>query len=276
MKLVNRIMFGLIIAVGLMLVYTITDEYYRSREIMDIVGQKLEDQDYQDIISAAYYDETPVFEETIIQDDQEFLVLIYQAAHITDTTNGLLVLDGFQLLVAQKSGEMLPEYFDVFVSAQSDIEVSYTGFNMYNLGLYSVFDPDTQGSLFLRNYFEKDGANSSINQITFSKDDVIILDIEVDLSESLFTLKTPLENYIDLNDDVPKTDIQDVNYNSPIIIDIRDKVIRNVIIYLTAAFITYYLMFIRKRKTLGREKMSEGLKKDVDKLNNAKESDISA
>jgi hypothetical protein len=276
MKLVNRIMFGLIIAVGLMLVYTITDEYYRSREIMDIVGQKLEDQDYQDIISAAYYDETPVFEETIIQDDQEFLVLIYQAAHITDTTNGLLVLDGFQLLVAQKSGEMLPEYFDVFVSAQSDIEVSYTGFNMYNLGLYSVFDPDTQGSLFLRNYFEKDGVYQSINQITFSKDDVIILDIEVDLSESLFTLKTPLENYIDLNDDVPKTDIQDVNYNSPIIIDIRDKVIRNVIIYLTAAFITYYLMFIRKRKTLGREKMSEGLKKDVDKLNNAKESDISA
>jgi hypothetical protein len=269
-------MFGLIIAVGLMLVYTITDEYYRSREIMDIVGQKLEDQDYQDIISAAYYDETPVFEETIIQDDQEFLVLIYQAAHITDTTNGLLVLDGFQLLVAQKSGEMLPEYFDVFVSAQSDIEVSYTGFNMYNLGLYSVFDPDTQGSLFLRNYFEKDGVYQSINQITFSKDDVIILDIEVDLSESLFTLKTPLENYIDLNDDVPKTDIQDVNYNSPIIIDIRDKVIRNVIIYLTAAFITYYLMFIRKRKTLGREKMSEGLKKDVDKLNNAKESDISA
>lgn len=276
MKLVNRIMFGLIIAVGLMLVYTITDEYYRSREIMAIASQKLEDKEYQDLISSAYYDETPVFEETITQNNKEFLVLIYQAAHVTDTSTGLLVLDGFQLLVVQNSGEMLPEYFDVFVNAESDIEVSYTGFNLYNLGFYSVFDPDTQGSLFLRNYFEKDGIYQTINQITFSKDDMTILDIEVDLTESLFTLKTPLENYINLNDEAPKSDILGANYNTPFIIDIRDKVTRNVVIYLAIAMTTYYLIFIRQRKTLGRDKMSEGLKKDVDKLNNAKDSDISA
>ncbi|BCR36861.1 hypothetical protein [Mariniplasma anaerobium] len=276
MKLVNRIMFGLIITVGLMLVYSITDEYYRSREIVDIAAEKLENQEYQDLISAAYYDETPVFEQTVTQNDKEFLVLIYQAAHITDTTNGLLVLEGFQLLVVQKSGEMLPEYFDVLVSADSDVEVSYTGFNLYNLGLYSAFDPDTQGSLFLRNYFEKDDVFQTITHITFSKDEVEIFDIEVELTESLYTLKTPLDNYINEYDEVPLTDIDGVSYNAPIIINVRDKVTRNVVIYLVVVLTSYYLLFIRQRKTLGRDKMSEGLKKDVDKLNNAKDSDISA
>jgi hypothetical protein len=268
-------MFGLIITVGLMLVYSITDEYYRSREIVDIATEKLENEDYTGLISSAYYDETPVLEQTVTQNNQEFLVLIYQAAHITDTTNGLLVLEGFQLLVVQKSGEMLPEYFDVLVSTESDLEVSYTGFNLYNLGLYSVFDPDTQGSLFLRNYFEKDGIYQTITHITFSKDEVDIFDIEVNLAESLYTLKTPLDNYINENNDVPSSDITGVNYNSPLIINVRDKVTRNVVIYLVVAFTSYYFLFIRQRKTLGRDKMSEGLKKDVDKLNNAKDSDIS-
>lgn len=276
MKFVNRIMFGLIITVGLMLVYSITDEYYRSREIVEIAAEKLENQDYQGLISAAYYDETPVYEETITQNDKEFLVIIYQAAHITDTTNGLLVLEGFQLLVVQKSGDMLPEYFDVLVSTDSDLEVSYTGFNLYNLGLYSVFDPDTQGSLFLRNYFEKDDVFQTITHVTFLKDEVEIFDIEVELTESLYTLKTPLENYINENDDVPSTDIDGVNYNAPLIINVRDKVTRNVAIYLVVVLTSYYFLFIRQRKTLGRDKMSEGLKKDVDKLNNAKDSDISA
>lgn len=276
MKFVNRIMFGLIITVGLMLVYSITDEYYRSREIVDIATEKLENQDYQGLISSAYYDETPVFEQVVTQNDKEFLVIIYQAAHVTDTTNGLLVLEGFQLLVIQNSGEMLPEYFDVLVSTDSDLEVSYTGFNLYNLGLYSTFDPDTQGSLFLRNYFEIDDVFQTINHITFLKDEVTIFDIEVELTDSLYTLKTPLDNYINENDEVPLTDIDGVNYNAPLIINVRDKVTRNVVIYLVVVLTSYYLLFIRQRKTLGRDKMSEGLKKDVDKLNNAKDSDISA
>ncbi len=132
MKIVNRVIYGLIVALGLMLVATITDEYYRSREIIEIAKEKLENEAYTDLISSAYYHETPVYEETIVQNDNEFLVLIYQAAHITKSNNELIVLEGFQLLVIQKDGDFLPEYFDVTVYAMQDIEVSYTGFNLYN------------------------------------------------------------------------------------------------------------------------------------------------
>ena len=72
MKIINRIIFGLIVAVGLMLVATITDEYFRSREIIKITEEKLAEEAYTDLISAAYFHETPVFEETIIQNDKEF------------------------------------------------------------------------------------------------------------------------------------------------------------------------------------------------------------
>jgi len=274
MKIINRIIFGLIVAVGLMLVATITDEYFRSREIIKITEEKLAEQAYTDLISAAYYHETPVFEETIIQNDKEFLVLIYQAAHITSTNDGLVVLDGFQLLVVQKSGESLAEYFDVIVYADQDIEVVYGGFNLYNLNLYSVFDPDTQGSLFLENYYVKDDVFQTINKIVFDKDETIIFEIDVELTQDMLTISEHLETYIDTYNEAPNKEIEGVNYNEPLQISIRDKVVRNTIIYLVVVMVVYYLIFIRKPKTLGKDKATEGLKKDIDRLKDDKKSDL--
>lgn len=274
MKIINRIIFGLIVAVGLMLVATITDEYYRSREIIKITEEKLAEEAYTDLISAAYFHETPVFEETIIQNDKEFLVLIYQAAHITSTNDGLVVLDGFQLLVIQKSGESLAEYFDVIVYADQDIEVVYGGFNLYNLNLYSVFDPDTQGSLFLENYYVKDDVFQTINKIVFDKDETIIFEIDVELTQDMLTISEHLETYIDTYNEAPNKEIEGVNYNEPLQISIRDKVVRNTIIYLVVVMVVYYLIFIRKPKTLGKDKATEGLKKDIDRLKDDKKSDL--
>lgn len=273
MKIVNRIIFGLVVALGLMLIATITDEYYRSREIIEITEETLESEAYTDLISSAYYDETPLFEETINQNGNEFLVLIYQAAHITSVNEELIVLEGFQLLVIQKSGTLLPEYFDVFVYATNDVVVSYTGFNLYNKGLYALFDPDTQGSLILENYFIKDDIYQTIEQIVFSKEDEVLLELDVLLSEDLITIDEALETYINQNNTPPETDIEGANYKPPLIIDIQDKVIRNVVIYLVVISVIYYLVFIRQPKTLGRSKVTEGLKKDIDRLKTDKKGD---
>lgn len=267
MKIVNRIIFGLVAALGLMLIISITDEYYRSRAVIEIVTEKLENKAYVDLISAAYYDKTPVFEGTITDEDKEFLILIYQAAHVTKSTTGLIVLDGFQLLIIQKSGTLLPEYFDVIVDAKSEIKHTYTGFNMYNLGLYSIFNPETQGSLLLRNDFEKEDIFQDISKISFVKKEETILEFNVNLTKDLFTITEPLETYISLNSEAPKENITGVDYNNPIVINVRDKSIRNSVIYLVAIVGVYYLVFVRQRKTLGRVKASQGLKKDIDRIN---------
>lgn len=267
MKIVNRIIFGLVAALGLMLIISITDEYYRSRAVIEIVTEKLENKAYVDLISAAYYDKTPVFEGTITDEDKEYLVLIYQAAHVTKSTTGFIVLDGFQLLIIQKSGTLLPEYFDVIVDAKSEIKHTYTGFNMYNLGLYSIFNPETQGSLLLRNDFEKEDIFQDISKISFVKKEETILEFNVNLTKDLFTITEPLETYISLNSEAPKENITGVDYNNPIVINVRDKSIRNSVIYLVAIVGVYYLVFVRQRKTLGRVKASQGLKKDIDRIN---------
>lgn len=274
MKVINRVIFGLIVAVGLMLVATITNEYYRSREIIKITEETLENKDYTDLISAAYYNETPVFEEVITKDNKEFLVLIYEAAHITKSNDELIVLDGFQLLMIQNSGEMLPEYFDVVVHADQDIKVNYTGFNLYNLGLYSSFNADTQGSLILENYFLKDDEFQTINKIEFIKEEELIFELELSLTSDMLTISEPLETYLDLNSEGPSDDIEGVNYNDPIQIDVRNQVIRNVSIYLVVIIIIYYLVFIRKPKTLGKDQATEGLTKDIERLKNDKKSDL--
>ncbi len=275
MKIVNRIIFGLIVAVGIMLVAQITDEYYRSRAIIEITEEKLSKHAYTDLISAAYYHETPVFEETILLDDKELLVLIYQAAHVTSSSNQeLIVLDGFQLLIIQNEGEYFPDYYDVNVYAKQDIVVNYTGFNLYKLGVYSIFDPETKGSLILENYYQIDGEFQTIEKLVFDKEGEVIFELEVELTKEMLTITEPLETYIELNNEAPNKEIDGVNYNEPLELSFRDKLARNMVIYLVVVIIVYYLVFIRKPKTLGKDKATEGLQKDIEQLKDNQKSDL--
>lgn len=275
MKIVNRIIFGLIVAVGIMLVAQITDEYYRSRAIIEITEEKLSQHAYTDLISAAYYHETPVFEETILLDDKELLVLIYQAAHVTSSSNQeLIVLDGFQLLIIQNEGDYFPDYYDVNVYAKQDIVVNYTGFNLYKLGVYSIFDPETKGSLILENYYQVDGEFQTIEKLVFDKEGEVIFELEVELTKEMLTIAEPLETYIELNNEAPNKEIEGVNYNEPLELNFRDKLARNMVIYLVVVIIVYYLVFIRKPKTLGKDKATEGLQKDIEQLKDNQKSDL--
>ncbi len=111
MKIVNRIIYGLIVAVGLMLVATITDEYFRSREVLAITDETLQNETYTDLISSAYFNEIPVYEETLTIDSNEYLVIVYNAAHITNPDSGLLAIEGFQFLMIQKKVEPIYQNF---------------------------------------------------------------------------------------------------------------------------------------------------------------------
>jgi hypothetical protein len=274
MKIVNRIIYGLIVAVGLMLVATITDEYFRSREVLAITEETLENETYTDFISSAYFNETPVFEETLVIDNNEYLVLIYNAAHITESNAELLAIEGFQFLMVQKSGTHLPEFFDVKVKSGEDFEVIYTGFNLYNQGLYAIYHPDTQGSLIMRRQFTEDGVFQDIDHIVFEKDGEVLLTLDIDLTEDMLKVGALLQSYVDTNDEVPTADIEGVHYKEPLVIDVQNFVIRNVVIYLVVVVIGYVLIFMRKKKTLGKDQATEGLKKDIEKLQNDKKSDV--
>lgn len=274
MKIVNRIIYGLIVAVGLMLVATITDEYYRSREVLAITEETLDNQAYTDFISSAYFSEIPVFEQTLSIDNNEYLVLVYNAAHITESNDELLAIEGFQFLMIQKSGTHLPEFFDVKVQSGEDFEVVYTGFNLYNQGLYAIYHPDTQGSLIMRRQFTEDDVFQDIDSIVFEKDGEVLLTLDIDLTEDMLTVGALLQSYLDANNEVPTVNIEGVNYKEPLVIDVQNFVIRNVIIYLVVVVIGYVLIFMRKKKTLGKEQATENLKKDIERLQNDKKSDV--
>jgi len=273
MKIVNRIIYGLVVAIGLMLVATITDEYFRSREVLAITEETLENEAYTDLISSAYFNETPVFEEILNFNDNEYLVIIYNAAHITNADDELLAIEGFQFLMIQKSGTHLPEFFDVKVKSGDDYEVIYTGFNLYNQGLYAIYHPDTQGSLIMRRQFTEDEVFIGIDQIVFEKDGETLLTLDIHLTEDMLSVGTNLQAYLDENRSVPTVDIEGVNYKEPLIINVQDKVMRNVIIYLVIVIVGYVLIFMRKKKTLGKDQATEGLKKDIERLKNDERSD---
>jgi len=271
MKWINRIIFGLVVAIGLMLVASITDEYYRSREILKLTKEHLENEAYEKFISAAYYHQTPVYEENIEIEDNSYLVLVYNAAHIKQTQTDHQVSEGFQVLVIQKTGIALPEYFDVDISFGEET-LSYAGFNLYNQNIYTFYNQDNNKTLIYEDDLIINDVFYNINNISFIKDGNTLFDLDITLDQSMLNLKSDLSNYILENGTKPTENLNDIIYANPVIINTKNEVIRNVLIYLVIVIVSYVLLFVKKRKNLGVKQATEGLKKDIEQLK-AKKSD---
>lgn len=266
MRIVNRLLFAIMAGIGLMLVVLITSEYYKSRAMITELNKRLEEENYTDLISVRYYNETPIFEETIVADGRTLLVLIYEAANISIFSKEYVILDGFQFLMIQKDGPSFPDHFTVKVNADTDVEVEYLGVNLYQTGIYTALYQETSGTLFYRSYYTKENQFQTIRKITFAEENETLFELDVELKEENLTLKPLLQGYIDEHQNPPNQAIAGVNYNQQITIDDRGLAVRNGLIYLVIIITLYVLIFVRKRKTLGREKVSEALQKDIDRI----------
>ncbi len=126
----------------------------------------------------------------------------------------------------------------------------------------------------MRRQFTEDEVFLDIDRIVFEKEGgETLLTLDINLTEEMLTIGTILQTYLDENSSVPTEDIEGVNYKEPLIIDVQDKVIRNVVIYLVVVIIGYVLIFMRKKKTLGKDQATEGLKKDIERLKNDEKGD---
>jgi hypothetical protein len=265
-KYINRILYALIAALGLMFVYNLTVANVKTSYLKEQGQIELDAGNYEYFVSSRFYDETPIFEETITSFDSTYHVLVYEVAFVKLINEQYFVTDGLFFIMHQTDGTPIEGYFDVFFTTESDIEVQYLGFRVLDFPLYSALDQDNESNMVPRSLFVKDGTYQNITGIRLSLGEEVILEIPLLITDAEYNVKFELETSITTNNEVPSEAFGNVSYAPVIIIDSKNQVMINLSIYIVAIILFTVGLFTYQKKRLGKKEPTEGVQKDVAKL----------
>lgn len=266
LKYINRILYAIGIALGLIFVYNLSDSYARTLELQTRGKEALESEDYAAFTPTRYYNPTPLFDETISSSGVVYQVKIYEVAYIRLLENELIVVDGIHVLMIQEEGPLQSEFFQVeFV--QEDRTIDYVGYRYFDLPVYSVMNAETASMFARRDIFYNPSLTfDPIIGFNVYQDDQVLFEVSLDIQEDDFVIKSELEDYILANNDAPSDDDLHYALSPEVVIDTKPIVIRNLIIYVVFSTIITYVIFKYRNQRLGRKDPTEGLKKDLDRL----------
>jgi hypothetical protein len=121
--------------------------------------------------------------------------------------------------------------------------------------------------ILLKDDFLVNDTYLNLININIALEDGTTFDIPVNVDFDTFTIKDQIDAYILANDDTPRDAFDDVLIAPKIeVIDVNNLVIRNTIIYIVVALSLTVLIFKYRNKRLGRKKATEGLEKDIERL----------
>ncbi len=266
LKYINRILYALGIALGLIFVYNLSDSYARTIELQERGREALESSTYEAFMPTRYYNPTLLFDEIVEDSGVMYQVKIYEVAYIRLLEDELVVVDGIHVLMIQDDGPLQTEFFQVqFV--QESATIDYVGYRYFDLPVYSVMNAET-ATMFARReiFYNPSLVFEPITGFKVYQNEDVLFEIELDLQEDDFVIKEELESYIAIHNDAPSE--EDLHYalSPEVIIDTKPIVIRNLSIYIILSSLITYLIFKYRNKKLGRKDPTEALKKDLDRL----------
>ena len=270
-KYINRILYALVAAIGVLFVYNLTMANVKTKYLMEQGEIALDAGNYEYFISTRFYDETPIYDELHVSGDKTYLIKIYEVAYVKLINEQYIVTDGLFFIMHQQTGELIDGYFNVTFNTESDLKVEYLGFRVLSLPLYSALDQDTASNMVPRYLFIEDLAFQNITGVTLSLGEEVLLDLTFLIEESEFNIKSELENYILTNNDVPDSAFSNVSYAPIIIIDAKSEVTRNIIIYVVAISLFTFGLFTYRKKRLGKKEPTIGVQKDIEKLKDSEQ-----
>ena len=266
-KYINRIVYSLLVAIGLMLVFNLTDSYARTLYLEEEGAVALSEENYEFFISVRFYNEVPVIDTTVTQGERIFSLKIYEAAYIQLVEDEYIIYDGLYVLMNQTQGDDLTNFFTVRLQSGTEIIQDYMGIKIFSLPLYSVIEEDTRAAIIKKELFEIDGVFQEITNIDVYQENDLFTSIPVSIEASDFSVKAEIESYISTNDKAPNDSFGNVSMAPIIDIDTLPLVLRNIGIY-SVIMIGLTVLFFRAKKKYGRKQPTIGVKKDIDKLDN--------
>jgi hypothetical protein len=266
-KFFNRMLFALVLAIGLMAVYYMSEQYVITNYLLKLGNEALDEENYVFFMPARFYKEEPIENFIYTYEERTFIIRLYEVARIQLVEGEYVVSDGLFFMMHQQEGAPLDTYFEVNYKRSDDYVIEYLGTRQFTLDFYSAIMQSNSRPILLKDDFLVNEQYLSLININITLEDETSFDIPVDIDFTTFTLKDQIDNYIQVNDNTPREPFLDVLIAPLVEVeDVNNLVIRNTIIYVVVALSLTVLIFTYRNKRLGRKKATEGLEKDISRI----------
>jgi hypothetical protein len=269
-KYINRILFAMIAAMGLLLTYNFTDSAVRKDGIRKAATIALENEDLDFFVPFKYYNNQRLLDEIIIAEDHTLHIMVYEVVLVSRsvTSNEFVFRDGIFFLMEKIEGPSWGEYYSINVVASNNQQQEYLGFQLLDFPIFSAMNPDTAVQFIDRSLFKTGDAIMPITTIEMYLEGMEdpYISIPVNFTNERFSVMNQVVNYYETNDELPEEPFGTVSISTRVEIDATRWVILALAIYLLIIGALTAFIFTYKKKTLGRKKATIGVEKDIERL----------
>jgi hypothetical protein len=272
MSAFKQILYGIIAALGLAVVVILTHQQVFNRIADELGQQAIVNNEFDFFISTRYYRIDPIREDSFTAGNYTFDIKIYNVANIKQIEGTYQIIEGFQVILHQKNTPLIDLPFSAIITTDLEtLSLEYQGYNISQLPIMVFMDVEEKSTFFSKNRFYVENNFYIPKEMKIFHFGEIIGSYELNIEIEDFKLEKHLNDYLEINAFPPTNAFGDVGYSVIINIDSTYETIRNSAIYITGVFIILYGMFIYKRKYMGKQKPSEGLKRDVSRFKEEKQ-----
>jgi hypothetical protein len=276
MGVIRRIIFGIVAALGLSVVVIFTQQQVFNTVANELGEEAIASENFEFFISTRYYYKDILMDESVTFGDFTFDLKIYNVANIRTIDGQYDVVEGFQIILHQTNEPFIDMPFSAILKTTNEsVVVEFQGYQISQLPVFVFLDVDERSTFFSNRRFTQNEVLYLPNKIEILHFGAIIGSYDIQLEHEDFKLKHLLETYIESNDTIPLESTQDIGYALVLEINSTREVFINTTIYVLGVFVFIYILFIRKRRSMGRAEASEGLKKDVLKIKHKETKDLS-
>jgi len=235
MRIVNRFIYAIVLALGLYTVFNVTHTRTIISELETIGQQELENNNIQAFVTTRFSYDTAILATTFEFDDMTFDIYAYEVANVDEETFD--IYEGIQWIMHQTGGNPLPLPMQMMVN--EDTEMIYEIIQVVGLPIYTLY-PGAEEPYFTIASFEA----LTFNQLTVIKDDSIRGALSVDVKVEGENIKACLETYIEDHQNVPTDDFCEVTVGETISINTTPNIILFSSIYIVLSGVATWFIFL--------------------------------
>lgn len=269
-KYINRILFAMIAAIGLLLTYNFTDSAVRKDGIRKAATIALENEDLDFFVPFKYYNHVRLLDEVIEAEDHTLHIMVYEVVLVSRSVSSdeFVFRDGIFFLMEKIEGPSWGEYYSINVVASNNQQQEYLGFQLLDFPIYSAMNPDTAVQFIDRSQFKTGDNIMPITNIEMYLEGMEepYISIPVNFTNERFNVMSQVIDYYETNEELPEEPFGNVSISTRVEIDATRWVILALAIYLLVIGALTAFIFTYKKKTLGRKKATIGVEKDIERL----------
>jgi hypothetical protein len=267
-KVFFRIVYGIVVALGLILTYNYTDSNIKTAYINEVGAEALEAGAYETFVPNQFYNDQFLYDQTYILEDMTLKVMVYEVVQVYFEKGELVINEGIFFLIHQLEGTPLDSFYSVKFKTAKNTTVEFLGIRIASLPLYTAIIPDTGSSFIGRDYFIKDDQYEVVTnlQVGLELVEEPIIDASLNITNERYQLKQILSNYYENNSQLPETEIGVLSLAPAHIIDTTKWALINMAIYMLVATIVTVFVFTFKKSKLGKKKPTPGLARDLERI----------